>query len=143
MKFPGGKGSTYQTFINLIPPHEVYIESHLGGGAIMRYKRIAKRNIGVEINPKVIEMWENLDQTDLELVNGDAITFLKNYNYTGQEFIYCDPPYLRHTRKRLLPLYTYEYSREQHIELLEVIKTIPSKVMISGYDSPLYSESLI
>ena len=81
MKFPGGKGSTYQTFINLIPPHEVYIESHLGGGAIMRYKRIAKRNIGVEINPKVIEMWENLDQTDLELVNGDAITFLKNYNY--------------------------------------------------------------
>ncbi|MCD4763305.1 MAG: hypothetical protein K8R28_04685, partial [Desulfobacterales bacterium] len=44
MKFPGGKGGTYQKYINLMPPHEVYIESHLGGGAILRYKRRARRS---------------------------------------------------------------------------------------------------
>ena len=27
MNFPGGKGGTYQKYINLMPPHEVYIES--------------------------------------------------------------------------------------------------------------------
>ncbi len=59
MKYPGGKGQygVYQKIINLMPPHEVYIETHLGGGAVMRNKRPARVNIGIEINPKVIEMW--------------------------------------------------------------------------------------
>ena len=39
MNFAGGKGGTYQKNINLMPPHDVYIESYLGGGAIMRYKK--------------------------------------------------------------------------------------------------------
>ena len=36
MTYPGGKGGNgfYQKIINLIPPHDVYIETHLGGGAI-------------------------------------------------------------------------------------------------------------
>ncbi len=73
MNFPGGKGGTYQKYINLMPPHEVYIESHIGGGALMRYKRKAKRNIGIEIDPEVIEMWNNKNQKDFELINGDAV----------------------------------------------------------------------
>ena len=31
MNYPGGKGGVYQRLINLMPPHEVYIETHLGG----------------------------------------------------------------------------------------------------------------
>jgi DNA adenine methylase len=57
MNYPGGKGGVYQKLINIMPPHEVYIETHLGGGAIMRNKRPAKINIGIEIDPKVIAMW--------------------------------------------------------------------------------------
>jgi hypothetical protein len=59
-RYPGGKGGAgvYQTLINLIPPHEVYIETHLGGGAIMRYKKPAKYNIGIDIDPDVIELWK-------------------------------------------------------------------------------------
>jgi N6-adenine-specific methylase len=65
----------------------------------MRYKRKAKRNIGIEIDPEVVEIWNNRDQVNFELINGDAITFLKSYPFTGKELVYCDPPYIRETRK--------------------------------------------
>ena len=81
--------------LNLMPPHEVYIESHLGGGASMRYKREAKRNIGIEIDPAVIGMWADINQTDFELIYGDAIAFLTRYPFTGNELVYCDPTYLK------------------------------------------------
>ena len=142
MNFSGGKGGTYQKYINLMPPHEVYIESHLGGGAILRYKRKAKRSIGIEIDPEVIKKWTNMNQIDFELIHEDAIAFLKRYPFTDKELVYCDPPYLRETRKKYYPIYKYEYSLAQHIELLEVIKSLPCMVMISGYESPLYIASL-
>ena len=142
--YPGGKGENgiFQRLINLIPPHEIYIETHLGGGAVMRNKRPARDNIGIEIDPEVIKLWRATNQINFELVQGDAVTFLKNYQFTGKELVYCDPPYLRETRKKQYPLYKYEYSNEQHIELLETIKAFPCMVMISGYHSRLYAEML-
>jgi DNA adenine methylase len=141
-KFPGGKGGMYQRYINLMPPHEVYIESHLGGGAIMRYKQKAKRNIGIEIDPKVIKHWTSESQAGFEFHQRDAVPFLRDYPFTGRELVYCDPPYIRETRKKHYSLYKYEYSHSQHVELLEVIKSLPCMVMISGYESRLYMESL-
>jgi len=142
MNFVGGKGGTYQKYINLMPPHDVYIESHLGGGAIMRYKKKAMRNIGIEIDSEVIRALTNKHEVDFELIHGDAITFLKEYPFTGKELVYCDPPYLRETRKKHYSIYKYEYSVAQHKELLNVIKSIPCMVMISGYESSLYMKSL-
>ena len=39
MRYPGGKGGAgvYQTIINNIPPHDTYIETHLGGGNILAF----------------------------------------------------------------------------------------------------------
>jgi len=41
-----------------MPPHEVYIEPFLGAGAILRLKRPASTNIGIDIDPEVIRYWK-------------------------------------------------------------------------------------
>lgn len=108
----------------------------------MRNKRAARSNIGIEIDPEVIGMWEKMSPVGFELVHDDAIDYLKKYRFTGKELVYSDPPYLRETRKKDERLYRYDYSREQHRELLEVLKSLSCMVMISGYESALYNELL-
>jgi len=142
MKYPGGKGSVYKRLINLMPPHEVYIETHLGGGSIMRNKRFVRRNIGIEIDPKIIELWRRNDPLDFELIQADALEYLKGYQFTGKELVYCDPPYLRETRKKSKKLYRYEYTHEQHRKLLELLHSLSCMVMLSGYESALYTKYL-
>ena len=39
MRYPGGKGKCYQHIINLMPMHDTYIETHLGGGEPYRVCR--------------------------------------------------------------------------------------------------------
>lgn len=144
IKYPGGKGGDgiFQKIINLIPPHEVYIETHLGGGGILRKKRPAHRSIGVDIDPKVMKLWSNIAEPKIEIYHRDAVKFLKSFHFTGKEFVYCDPPYLREVRKRKDKMYIYEYTHEQHVELLETIRELPVMVMISGYESALYKKYL-
>ena len=126
MNYPGGKRDVYQRLINLMPPHEVYIETHLGGRAIIRNKKPAKRNIGIEIDPNTIKMCaKTSSKVDFELIHCDAIHYLENHQFTGKELVYYDPPYLRKVRKKHYPIFKYEYTMEQHIKLLEVIKSLP------------------
>lgn len=56
--YPGGKARLHQWLINRIPPHSVFVSTHLGNCAVMRYKRPAKLNIGIDLDPAVIEMWQ-------------------------------------------------------------------------------------
>ncbi len=57
-------------------------------------------------------------------------------------FVYLDPPYLLSTRRSSRPLYRFEMTEAQHIDLLETIRRLPCPVAISGYWSPLYAEAL-
>jgi len=50
--------------------------------------------------------------------------------------MYCDPPYLPETRKH--GRYAHEMTYQDHIELLEVLMQLRGRVVLSGYDSPLY-----
>jgi hypothetical protein len=124
-----------------MPPHVTYIETHLGGGAILRIKKPAAVNIGIDIDSQVIEKWGQSPGENQRFYLDDALSFLRQYSFTGSELVYCDPPYLMETRKSG-PLYRHEYTREQHIELLGIIKTLPCMVIISGYYSELYNEQL-
>ena len=142
MNYPGGKGLSFQKFINLMPPHDVYIETHLGGGSIIRKKRPAKRNIAIELNPDVIKKWKETEQFDFDLVHADALAYLSQYSFKGSELLYCDPPYLRATRRSQKKIYKYDYTVKQHIEFLDFIKALPCQVMISGYHSDLYESTL-
>lgn len=51
MDYLGAKQAAFRHIINQIPPHATYIETHLGTGAVLRNKRPAARNIGIDINP--------------------------------------------------------------------------------------------
>lgn len=124
-----------------MPEHEVYIESHLGGGAVIRNKRPAKRNIGIERDPATVLRWKEINIPSIELINGDAISHLREFKFSGAELVYADPPYLQETR-RGGRIYRFEYSTEDHIALLNLLRTLPCAVMISGYDSDLYNELL-
>jgi DNA adenine methylase len=57
LTYPGGKNGSgvYQRIISLMPPHEVYIEPFFGGGAIMRLKRPASLNIGIDRDRAAVE----------------------------------------------------------------------------------------
>ena len=141
MNYPGGKGSCFRHLINLMPPHEVYIETHLGGGNVLERKRPAARSIGIDADPTVIASWRARAWPGLTLVHGDAAGFLRGYRFTGRELVYADPPYLHETRTRS-DIYRYEYTRAQHMELLAVLASLPCAVMVSGYDSELYRLTL-
>lgn len=50
MSYLGSKAASgvYQKIIAEMPPHDTYIETHLGGGAIMLRKPPAKVNWGID-----------------------------------------------------------------------------------------------
>lgn len=141
MRYPGGKEKCYQRLINLMPPHQVYIESHLGGGAVLRHKRPAEVSIGIDADVAVIAYWAKNFPGSCHLVNEDAASYLAQYAYTGAELIYADPPYLA-TVRRQSKIYRHEYSEQDHIELLATLLQAQCMVMLSGYDNELYNDTL-
>ena len=129
-----------QPIIALMPPHETYIESHhLGGGAIMKRKPPALRNIGIDRNERALERFQC--KYPVELVRGCARRFPADFDYRGRELVYCDPPYLHSTRSSERR-YRFEYEAHDHIELLRLLKSLPCQVILSGYPSGLYDQEL-
>ena len=128
-----------QPIIALMPPHDTYIETHLGGGAIMKRKMPALRNIGIDLNARALERFQC--DYPVERVHMDAHRFLAAFHYQGRELVYCDPPYLHSTRSSDRR-YRFEYQERDHRELLGLLKRLPCAVMLSGYPSGLYDEEL-
>jgi DNA adenine methylase len=44
-----------QPIISMMPPHNTYIETHLGGGAIMKRKPPALNNIGIDLDSRALD----------------------------------------------------------------------------------------
>ena len=44
-----------QPIIAMMPPHDTYIETHLGGGAIMKRKPPALNNIGIDLDSRSLD----------------------------------------------------------------------------------------
>jgi hypothetical protein len=124
-----------------MPPHRVYIESHLGGGACMLHKRPALINIGIDRDERLIQRWRLTQALGCALVVDDAAAFLSTYSFAGDELVYADPPYVPTTRRRA-NVYRFDYTLDDHIKLLDVLSNLPCMVMISGYESELYARRL-
>ena len=50
MQYPGGKNNCYQQIINLIPPHDTYIEAFLGSGAVLRHKGVVNNIVDLNVS---------------------------------------------------------------------------------------------
>lgn len=148
----GGKAAagTYQTIINQIPPHEIFVSGFLGCDAILRYKRPASKNLGFDLDTTIIEAWKKavfhtaaLDLENLTLLNESFLdaTVLPNW-ITPETFVYLDPPYPLKSRKDDTPTYNHEMTTADHERLLDKIKWLPCPVAISTYPNELYKKSL-
>ena len=128
-----------QPLIAMCPPHVAYIETHLGGGAIMKRKPPALRNIGIDLNRRAIDTFSCA--YPVELHHGCCHAFLSDFDFDGRELVYADPPYVQSARKSQRR-YRYDYTDADHVELLGILKSLPCSAMVSGYPSRLYDEHL-
>lgn len=146
--YPGGKNGAgvFQRLINLMPPHRCYIEAFLGSGAIMRRKKRAAENVGIDADAGVIAGHvAGGHLAGVELIHGCALSWLADRRWSGDELVYCDPPYLGSARSRpARAIYAHEMTAKgEHEELLRIVKACPALVIISGYPSPLYDRLLL
>lgn len=146
MGYLGSKAASgaYQKIIANMPPHDTYIETHLGGGAVMLRKPPALRNIGNDIDEKALKDFAFTHQLNqVNLVCRDAADYLRMFDFSraGRVLIYADPPYLPETRTSRA-CYRHEYTIDDHRELIAVLRQVPANVMISGYPSVLYDKLL-
>lgn len=148
MSYLGSKAASgvYQKIIAQMPPHDTYIETHLGGGAIMQRKPPALRNVGIDLDAEALKNFVFSHQlSHVSLVNRDAVEYLKSFDFAsaGRVLVYADPPYLPETRTSNAR-YRYEYTVEDHHRLLSCLLGLPDNVniILSGYPSALYDSML-
>ncbi len=147
MTYPGGKSGAgvYQTIINQIPPHEVYIEPFVGGGGVFRNIRRARSSIVIDSEPSAIAPYQKefrFSAPAVIAVHGDGLRYLERHKWTGREFVYADPPYLKQARKSQRDLYIHEWDTADHVRFLKLALELPCSIAISGYNSRLYMDAL-
>lgn len=142
MSYLGAKSGAgvFQTIINLMPPHETYIEPFFGSGAIYKKKAKAFRSI---LNDKDKDCFKNFTDTEAIIFNKCALELLKllDFDSFGETVIYCDPPYLHSTRSGN-NRYKHELSDQDHWALCDLLSSIPAKIILSGYNNKIYSKQL-
>ncbi len=156
----GGKeaSGTYQQIVNQIPPHSVYVEPFLGGGAVFRRKLPARVSLLADVDPAVVDQW--ITQLGIperssallaacglgaQICLADARLLLRQnqpwLDYPDK-FIYVDPPYLLETRTSATR-YPHELDEAGHIELLTILTSYQqANIAISTYPNALYAEAL-
>lgn len=143
--YPGSKevNGTIQRIINLIPPHEAYYELFLGKGTVLLYKKLADLTVGIDLDPKIIELWSLSLPNRVKVECKSALEYLKlSEGADTDTFIYCDPPYPKMSRKSSTDIYNYEMTDEQHLVFLNIALKVKCNCMISTYPNQLYSKML-
>ena len=149
-RFVGSKGGAgvWQRIISEMPPHKTYVEPFLGRGVVGLRKRPADANIFGDADCDA-PGWAGVRRmaaarSHVESHVGDGVqhlAFLRGQLRPG-DVVYCDPPYpfsVRAGRR----YYRVEFGEEgQHRALIEVLRSLTCRVILSGYRSALYGELL-
>ncbi|WP_254561814.1 DNA adenine methylase [Dyadobacter diqingensis] len=141
--FGGKSGSgTYQTIINQIPPHRLYVEGFAGMAGVFRKKLEAKENLLIDRDRTVIHRLINAGVSPTHLYEGSFFQVANDFiNDLDREdvFIYLDPPYPLDSRKSGTK-YKFEITAYEHCHLLKLICTEfkMAKIAISTYPNEVY-----
>lgn len=144
--FGGKSGSgTYQTIINEIPPHSIYVEGFAGMASIFRKKLPAKESLLVEIDETTIDRLIKNGIPKEIIYHGSMLDVLKQFKNMldkPEVFIYLDPPYPLSSRKSD-SRYRHELSHDDHASLLLLIKGYAfARIAISTYPNQMYQHRL-
>lgn len=146
----GGKGAAgvVHRIINEMPRHQVFVSGFLGHCAVLRFKKPAPLQIGVEVDPGVLAEWGKVRYTgdagaspELAILPASFLDLDAPELWQPSTFAYLDPPYLLETRTSR-HRYPFELSEQEHRALLEKIKGLPCMVALSCYDSTMYRVAL-
>lgn len=147
-QYPGGKGGAgvWQRIINEMPFHTLYCECFVGSGRVLLNKLPAASTIAIDSDAEAIEnvtrRWPEKSPA-FTAICGDGVQWLQQFPFVGTELVYADPPYLREVRSCQKDLYRHEFADpEQHKILLETLMAVKAKVILSGYWSQLYADTL-
>ena len=137
----------WQTIINQIPPHGLWIEAFAGSAQITQRKRPAAAGVVIDADAAACEALRGTfaAMAGLTVINADAISWLVTHqaDFNAQTVIYCDPPYLAATRSSRRQRYNSEMREYwSHGPLLEVLRRLKAKVLISHYRHELYDRLL-
>lgn len=76
---------------------------------------------------------------DAEIENRPALEVMRRFS-TRDTLIYADPPYLMETRTQ--KMYAHEMTVDDHLEMLDVLKSHRGPAVISGYENSVYRKQL-
>lgn len=165
IKYTGSKNGpgVPQRIISEMPLHSVYLEPFAGTGVIGRTKKPCLSTIYIDSDArspiftfyrsspetKLLQIMDRNTKNDVMTgdiaICGDAISLIRRLKkYMNNSWlIYLDPPYLDSVRSYRRDYYRHEFKTDKlHLDLLTLLLTLPARVMISGYDSPLYNRTL-
>jgi len=144
----GGSG-VWQTILNQIPAHDVFIEAFAGSAVITKRKRPARSTIVIDKEAAACQLLTSeLSREAHTVICGDAISWLEKNreHFNERTCIYCDPPYLFDERKDPRKRYKKEMGDLWlHRDLLAVLSRVTCQgvpVLLSGYRSELYDDAL-
>lgn len=99
-------------------------------------------NRDIDYNERYTCLMEIHDRyKDCELINGDSLPYIKKYAQYREAFLVLDPPFMQETRKST-GQYDFEYSDQQHMDLLEILKEANADVVLMGYDKAVKGEGM-
>lgn len=112
--------------------------SHNGIGGLS-VNTVVRRNMSKSVSDMLsaIDRLPELHQrlSKLIVLNTDGVELIKKYDRENV-FVYADPPYDWSTRTSAR--YTVDMDRKAHEEFLDTVIHLKAKILISGYDCPLY-----
>lgn len=143
MAYPGGKGGpgVFQTLINEIPEHKVYVAGFAGFDAIARHKRPAERTILVDPDPEVFKLWRKypaFEQWNTTFQKFAKMLLSRSPPFSDANlkdwFVFLDPPYVEDSRRSSGAMYAHEMSsQKEHERLMDLIRSLPCRIMLTHY----------